>query len=109
MEEIPFSVTRKSLADLQSGPEFTIFQRIDWFSRKDEGQEEEAFFELTVLVLKTMNIMRLLRAERSNGNEIHSALNAPILTILDVLSGLESNRFVSVNELIGVAELARKS
>jgi len=45
------------LADLQSGPEFTIFQRIDWFSRKDEGQEGEAFFELTVLVLKTMNIM----------------------------------------------------
>ena len=106
MEEIPFSVTRKSLADLQSGPEFTIFQRIDWFSRKDEGQEEEALFEVTVLVLSTRNIMRQLRAER---NEIHSALNAPILTILDVLSGLGSNRFVSVNELIGVAELARKS
>jgi hypothetical protein len=57
MEEIPFSVTRKSLADLQSGPEFTIFQRIDWFSRKDEGQEEEAFFELTVTSLENNEFM----------------------------------------------------
>jgi hypothetical protein len=57
MEEIPFSVTRKSLADLQSGPEFTIFQRIDWFSRKDEGPEEEAFFELTVTSLENNEFM----------------------------------------------------
>lgn len=39
--------------------EFAIFQRIDLFSRRDEGQEEEALFEalVTVRVLKIRNIV----------------------------------------------------
>jgi hypothetical protein len=43
--------------------EFAIFQRIDLFSRRDEGKEEEALFEalLTVRVLKLRNIVRRLR------------------------------------------------
>jgi hypothetical protein len=43
--------------------EFASFQRIDLFSRKDEGQEEEALFEalVTVRVLKKRNIVRRLR------------------------------------------------
>jgi hypothetical protein len=42
--------------------EFAIFQRIDLFSRRDEGQEEEALFEalVTVRVLKIRNIVRRL-------------------------------------------------
>jgi hypothetical protein len=45
--------------------EFAIFQRIDLFSRRDEGDEEEALFEalMTVQVLKIRNIVRRLRAE----------------------------------------------
>jgi hypothetical protein len=44
--------------------EFAIFQRIDLFSRRDEGDEEEALFEalVTVRVLKIRNITRRLRA-----------------------------------------------
>ena len=43
--------------------EFAIFQRMDLFSRRDEGKEEEALFEalLTVRVLKLRNIVRRLR------------------------------------------------
>ena len=43
--------------------EFAIFQRIDLFSRRDQGQEEEALFEalVTVRVLKIRNIVRRLR------------------------------------------------
>ena len=42
--------------------EFAIFQRIDLFSRRDEGQEEEGLFEAlaTVRVLKIRNIVRRL-------------------------------------------------
>ena len=43
--------------------EFAIFQRIDLFSRRDQGEEEEALFEalVTVRVLKIRNIVRQLR------------------------------------------------
>jgi len=39
--------------------EFAIFQRIHLFSRRDEGQEEEALFEalVTVRILKIRNIV----------------------------------------------------
>jgi hypothetical protein len=45
--------------------EFAIFQRIDLFSCRDEGQEEEALFEalVTVRALKIRNIVRRLQAE----------------------------------------------
>ena len=40
--------------------EFAIFQRIDLFSRRDHGEEEEALFEaiVTVRVLQIRNILR---------------------------------------------------
>jgi len=43
--------------------EFAIFQRIDLFSRGDEGEEEEALFEalVTVRVLKIRRVTRMLR------------------------------------------------
>ena len=43
--------------------EFAIFQRIDLFSRRDQGQEEEALFEalVTVRVLKIRRVRRLPR------------------------------------------------
>jgi hypothetical protein len=42
--------------------EFAIFERIDLFSRRDEGQEEEALFDAlaTVRVLKIRSIGRQL-------------------------------------------------
>jgi len=43
--------------------EFAIFQRIDLFSRRDEGEEEEALFEALAIVrvLKIRCVRRLLR------------------------------------------------
>jgi hypothetical protein len=43
--------------------EFAIFQRIDLFSRRDEGEEEEALFEAlaTVRVLKIRCVRQLFR------------------------------------------------
>jgi len=43
--------------------EFAIFQRIDFFSRRDEGEEEEALFEALAIVrvLKIRCVRRLLR------------------------------------------------
>ena len=43
--------------------EFAIFQRIDLFSRRDQGEEEGALFEAlaTVRVLKIRCVRRLLR------------------------------------------------
>jgi hypothetical protein len=39
--------------------EFAIFRRIDSFSRRDQGEEEEALFEalVTVRILKIRNIL----------------------------------------------------
>jgi hypothetical protein len=43
--------------------EFAIFERIDLFSRKDYGEEEEALFDalVTVRVLKMRRVGRLSR------------------------------------------------
>jgi hypothetical protein len=43
--------------------EFAIFERIDLFSRKDYGEEEEALFDalVTVRVLKIRRVGRLSR------------------------------------------------
>jgi hypothetical protein len=40
--------------------EFAIFQRIDLFSRRDEGQEEEGLFD----ALATVRVLKIRRAGR---------------------------------------------
>ena len=40
--------------------EFAIFQRIDLFSRRDEGKEEEALFD----ALATVRVLKIRRAGR---------------------------------------------
>jgi hypothetical protein len=40
--------------------EFAIFQRMDLFSRRDEGKEEEALFD----ALATVRVLKIRRAGR---------------------------------------------